>query len=255
MKNLFCLLFTIFSLSLLSQTDSLVVKKNLNLGGNYTAGNFNFYSLNIKPEIIAENKRNQLSVNSSFQYSQVQNTNQVYKIREREFYNSINYTRRFNEWRLIFFNESEQSFLRKIDLRGSLGLGLGHKLVKNSNLEIDLSQLFLPEYLLSNFGDEFNNFALRSSTRLKFVYKKNSIKFSSIGFFQPSLYTVKNNGKIIDFKDNINGRLNTSLEYLLKKGVSVGVNDQVVYQTYSSSINSSIKPLDHTLTFFLKLSL
>lgn len=254
MKNLFCLLFIIFSINSFSQSDSLILKKNINIGGNFTQGNFNFYSLNIKPELTAENKKNQLSFNPSFQYSQIKNNNQIFQLRERELYSSINYTKRFNEWRIILSNETEQSYLRKVDLRGSIGLGVGHKLVKTNNIEIDLSQMILPEYLISNFGTQFNSFSIRYSTRFKLIYKKNNLKFSLITFIQPSLYTVKSEGQIIDFQDNINARSNANIEYSLQKWISIGISNQIIYQTYSASINKSIKPLDNTVNFFLKIN-
>lgn len=253
MKTFICLFLCLFTLQSFSQVDSSKFTGNFSLGGNYTGGNFNSYSLYSKSDISREWKKNQLSWSPNLKYSQI-SSNGIYQVREREVYSIFNYTRRLGDWKILFFNELSHSYLRKVDLRGSVGFGFGHKLINSGTIELDLSEIILPEFMISNFGKTYDNFALRSSTRLKFVYKKSNIKISSIVFYQPSLYTVRDENKVVPFRNNINFRSNTNFEVMVSKVTSVGLGNEVVYEAYSHSIDEKIKPLDYSIFFFVKFT-
>jgi hypothetical protein len=235
-----------------SQNDSSKLKLNLSIGGNYTGGNFNLYNLFVKSSLSKSWKDNEVYFSPNFQYSQISNDRVNFKLREREIYYNLSYTKRWDNFRLLVYNEFENSFLRKVDFRGSMGMGAGVKIFKKRNLELDVSEMVLPEFLLSNFGNNFDNFALRLSTRLKFVFSQNNFKLSSVSLFQPSLYTVKNGTDIINFKDNLNLRSLNSLEYSPLKWFSIGINNEVIFQTYSNSIDSNVSPIDYNISVFFR---
>lgn len=252
MKSSFLVLFLFFCTFCFSQTDSSKLKLNLSIGGNYTGGNFNLYTLFVKSSISKSWNKNEVSFSPNFQYSQISNDRINFKLREREVYYNLSYTKRWDNFRVLIYNEAENSFLRKIDFRGSLGIGAGVKIFKSDNLELDISEMILPEFLISNFGNDFDNFALRLSTRLKFVYSQNNFKLSSITLFQPSLYTIKNGDEIVYFKDNLNLRSLNSLEYSPLKWFSIGLNNEIIFQTYSNSIDSNVSPIDYNFSIFFR---
>jgi hypothetical protein len=249
MKNYILLLFSIISLSIFGQTDSSNFKVNTILGGNFSGGNFNLYSFYIKSSFSKSWVSNEVNFSPNFQFSKIANDKRNFLLREREFYYTLSYTKRWTKLRFLFYNESENSFLRKVDFRSSLGTGFGYKVFKDNNFELDISEMILPEFLISNFGSDFDNFAIRISTRFKIAYVKKGFKISSITIFQPSVYTIKNGHNLIPFVDNINLRSNNTIDYSPVNWFSIGLGNEVIYQTYSSSIDSQISPIDYT--FFL----
>lgn len=252
MKNLVLFILIFLSLSLFGQTDTTKIGMNLSLGGNYTGGNFSIYSFYIKSSLTGEWKNNELNLSPNFQYSQIANDGVNFKLRERELYYNLSYTKRWNNFRALLYNESENSFLRKVDFRTSAGMGVGYKFIKTKQVELDISELVLPEFLLSTFGNDFDNFAIRLSTRLKFVYNHKNFKISSITLFQPSLYTIKNGNIHINFVDNINLRSSNSIEYSPFNWFSIGIGNEVILQTYSASINPNVRPVDYNLSLFFR---
>ena len=164
------------------------------------------------------------------------------------------------EFKIYLFNEMEHSYLQKVDFRGSLGLGLGHKVIKTNIFELDLSEMIMVESMISNFGTDYDNLAVRSSTRLKLKWSNSRVKFNSVSFFQPALYTVRNSG-VVRFSDNINFRSNTTFESKISKIFSLGVGNSITYEAYSHSISLITKPLDYitkpldyTFYFFIKIN-
>jgi hypothetical protein len=108
--------------------------------------------------------------------------------------------------------------------------------------------------MVSSFGQKYDNFRIRSSTRLKMKFTSGLFKFQSVTFYQPSLYTVKNGGTIINFKDNINWNNQSSIELQLNKLFSMGLGDNLTYESYTHSIKPTYKPLDTNFFFFIKIS-
>jgi hypothetical protein len=236
----------------LSQIDSLKFKTELNLGGNISLGNFTTYNLIFRSENELRWNNIEINLNPKFQYSQI-STAGILRLREREVYTTLSFTKRNNNWRFLFFGELEHTFLRKIDLRTSFGFGIGKKLIKTKNLELDISEVLLPEITISDFNNNrLDNFALRPSTRIKFVWEKTPLKFTSINLFQPSIYTVKNGGNIIPFVDNINARSLNNFEVSIAKHISLGVGTEVIIQTYPSSLNPTVMPVDWIISLFIK---
>jgi hypothetical protein len=253
MKTVICLLLSLISIGSYAQIDSSKTNFDFALGANVTGGNYTSYTGNIKSNISRDWNSNQINWSPSFEYSKISNNGHM-QLREREIYSNLNYVRSMKEFKFYLFNEVEHSYLQKVDFRGSLGVGFGHKVVKTKSFEFDLSEMIMGESMISNFGRAYDNISVRSSTRLKLKWSNGKVKFNSVSFFQPALYTVKDGGDIVKFSDNINFRSNTTLESKISKIFSLGVGNSLTYEAYSHSISPTTKPLDYTFYFFIKLN-
>jgi hypothetical protein len=253
MKFFICLFLSLISIGSYAQIDSSKTNFDCALGANVTGGNYTSYTVNIKSNISKDWKSNQINWSPSFEYSKISNNGDM-QLREREIYSSLNYVRSMKEFKFYLFNEMEHSYLQKVDFRGSLGLGFGHKIVKTKSFEFDISEMVMGESMLSNFGRNSDNIAVRSSTRLKLKWSNGKLKFNSISFFQPALYTVKNGGDVVSFNDNLNFRITTTFESKISKLFSLGLGNSLTYESYSHSIKASTNPLDYTFYFFIKLN-
>jgi hypothetical protein len=248
---LLILLFIFNSNIGISQSDSLNFKIDLNLGGNVNVGNFTTYNLIFRTDNEFRWKQNEIVFSPKFHYSEIL-TNGRLSLREREFYVNYGFTKRSDKWRTILFGELEHTFLRKIDLRTSFGVGFGKKIFKNKYFEIDVSEVILPELTISDFGKNYDNFAIRASTRLKFIWEREPFKVSSITIFQPSLYTMRNGGIQVPLIDNISARSLNNFEVSISKPLSFGVGNEVIIQTYSYYLNPTVMPIDWMISFFIK---
>jgi len=253
MKFVICLFLSLVSVGCYAQIDSSKTKFDCGLGANITGGNYTSYTGNIKANVSRDWSSNQINWSPSFEYSKISNNGHL-QLREREIYSNLNYVRSMKEFKIYLFNEMEHSYLQKVDFRGSLGLGLGHKVIKNNIFELDLSEMIMVESMISNFGTDYDNLAVRSSTRLKLKWSNSRVKFNSVSFFQPALYTVRNSGDVVRFSDNINFRSNTTFESKVSKIFSLGVGNSITYEAYSHSISLITKPLDYTFYFFIKIN-
>jgi hypothetical protein len=253
MKTVICLIFCLFTLQSFAQSDSSKINLDASIGGNATGGNYNSYTSYVKSNLSKTWNSNQLNWSPSFEYSKISN-NGNWQLKEKEIYSNFNYVKNVKSFKFYLFNEFEHSYLQKVDLRGSLGIGVGHKIISNNNITIDISEVIQPETMISSFGKLYDNFAIRSSTRLKLKWTKSIFSFNSVSFFQPSLYTVKNGGDVVNFNNNINFRSNTTFDIKVYKLISIGLGNQVTYESYTHSINPSTKPLDYQFSFLLKIS-
>ena len=236
-----------------AQTDTTKISGNIAIGGNITGGNYSSYTLYLKSELnkqwIKDNK--QLSWMPNFQYSKL-TTNGISQVREREAYSLFNYTKKWQHWKFMLSNESEYSYLRKVDFRGSLGVGFAYRFLRGEINQLDISEIILPEVMVSNSGNQYDNLSTRISTRIKYIYNDKKIKISSITLIQPPVYTQQRHGEFVEFKDNLNLRSNNTAEVMIRKSTTIGIGNEVIYQSYNTYINNNIKPLDYSFYFFIK---
>lgn len=235
-----------------AQTDSLKTTWNLQLGGNLSGGNFQQYTLNSRLQFTLNKGPHEWSLQPGGQYSLIQGATGL-ALRERELLVNTQYTHRLGRFRWILYTEGEHSYLRKVDLRGSSGLGLGYKPINSKRLELDGSLLLMPELLLSSLGPAFNNFAIRASTRIKLQYNRGGLRVSQTTLIQPAVYSIKEGDKLIQPRDNFNLRSITLLDLTVTKWFLIGVSGEVIVQTYTSSINPLVKPLDYTVSLHIKI--
>lgn len=226
---------------------------SFSLGGNFTSGNLLSYGFNTKSNLNYNlSKNNQIVFTPSFDYGRISNQQGVFELRRKELLSILNYERTEGRLKFYIYSELENSFLRKIKLRGSFGTGISYKLNKSESTNFDISQFILPELYLSSFSNQRDNWAIRSSTRIRFskTFEKN--KYSSQILFQPAIYTQMIDGTKVKMKNNTIIRINSSYEYILSKNLSIGFSTDVVVQTYSSFINPMVKPFDTNMNLYIR---
>jgi hypothetical protein len=247
MKFYFCLLSFFFVKYGHSQSLSF------NVGGNFTSGNLKSYGINLRSNYNSNlQNKNQLVITPSFDYGVISNQLGVYELRRREILTIVNYERSLGNFKFYIYNEFENSFLRKIRIRGSFGTGLSYKFISSETTNFDISQLVLPEIFQSSFSNVRDNRAVRLSTRIRFSKKFSKYRYSTQFLFQPSVYTELKNGGRVSTYNNTNIRLNNTFELILSKTISIGSNADFILQTYPSYINSNIKPYDTNVNLFIK---
>jgi hypothetical protein len=223
------------------------------VGGNFTSGNLLSYGLLIKSSLSSKpDKKYQLSFSPTFDYSMITNQKGQFELRKREILSIINYERPRGIFKFYVYNEVENSYLRKISLRGSFGCGASIKIYSDVSSNFDISQFVLPELFQSSFNNKRDNYAFRLSTRIRYNLVKERYKYSTQILLQPAVYTRLFNGTEIGFKKNTNIRLNQSYEYVLSKNFSIGLSNDITIQTYTSYINPLIKPYDTNMNLFVK---
>jgi len=230
-----------------SQTYSFTV------GGNFTSGNLLSYGLNLRSNINSNvDKVNQISFTPSFDYGNMANAQGQFKMNRRELLSIVNYERSKNKLKFYVYSEIENSYLRKIRIRGSLGTGFSIKIIKNEKTNFDISQLILPEIFESSFSNKRDNWCVRLSTRLRYSRTVNKFKYSGQILLQPAIYTKLTDGKTLPTKENTTIRVNNSYEFILSKNLSMGFMGELIVQTYTSFINPSVKPYDTNMNLFIK---
>jgi hypothetical protein len=169
------------------------------------------------------------------------------KLVRREGYTTASISHTLDQrWKLLFFSEADHSYIRKINLRYSGGVGPGYK-IENNKYEFQLSEVLLTEGLSSENPAVINYFVLRASTRLKFSIKTKFGNLSSVSVIQPAIYT--NQG--IGLNKHFILRSQNRVEINVSKKTTVGFNYDANYQSYPAFLNTSVKPFDWTTSFFL----
>lgn len=223
------------------------VKTSASFGGSYSSGNFNAYTINSQVSVSQDSTKIAWNLSPSFTYGRI-NRNGDWDDNQRESYlvGSMSYKRGRN--RFLSFMEAENSYLKKIDLRGSFGLGYGIQVIDKKRTKLLISEALMYETYFSDVYINKNLNSLRPSTRIKFEYL-NGVKITSILLFQPSLLTDQS----IQFKDNINARLNSGIDYPIAKNLTLGLQLNAYLSTFSNYVESSVQPLDYNLLLVLKL--
>jgi len=249
MRLLICLLVLLVHVHLFAQ-DSIPRKitGSAQVGFSASGGNLILYSTSFKGEIKQESPAVEWSINTSFVYG-INLTGGNKKTQNRESYLSMAFYKRWGPWKIVLFNENENSFLRKTIYRGNIGFGGAYKISLKGGFEIDLSQAVLPEFYFSeNRSDD--KVTLRSSSRVKFVWSKGPCTLTSVTLIQPAIYTNPE----VKSSDNFNMRSNTLFEVKVYKGISMGIGNETIVQTYPSYLYQSIRPYDYRFDFVIKYS-
>lgn len=205
------------------------VTGNISLGGEFHSGNYTAYSMNFTANIKNDTSLIKWYVNPTFKYSE---KTPLYKdnliVYEREFYINSGLAYKTDPYNKIFmFSEVENSIIRKIDLRASLGFGYG-KYANIGKVKFALSEVILPEYYSSNF---YSHNSIRSSTRLKIETNIKGINISSITLFQPAIVTIP----YIQWTDNICARSTNTISYNIIPKLLLGFSYIMTYDSYSSN--------------------
>ena len=223
------------------------------VGGNLTTGNLLSYGINLRGNFNSNtDKLNQIVFTPSFDYGKISNQNGDFELKRKEILTILNYERKMNRCKFYVYNEIENSYLRKIKIRGAFGVGVSYKFIENDKTNFDVSQFILPEIFQSSFTNKRDNKAVRVSTRIRFSKNLQKYKYTSQILFQPALYTQLTDGTEISFKNNTTVRVNNTYEFVLSKNLSIGFTGDLIIQTYTSYINSNVKPYDTNINLFIK---
>lgn len=243
-KLLLILAFSIISLTGFGQS----LKTSMSLGSNVFGGNYNAYIVNTQMSFSQDSTKIAWNLSPSFTFGQIDRDNVgKYVTNQRESYLTGNLSHKFGRHRILGTAEAENSFLKKIQFRGSLGLGYGYDFIRKDKFVLLVSEAIMPETYNSNVDLDKNAFALRLSTRIKFEYG-NRVKLTSITMFQPAIYTSSE----VRVKDNINLRSTNSLEVPVVKGLTIGLVNNINMSTFSTYIDSTVSPLDWNVLLSIK---
>jgi hypothetical protein len=234
----------------LSQLSNGQISKTLSLGADCSKGNFSSVGLTVKAEIKKDSGQYTWSINPNYRWSeQSPYGSHDMNLYENELYNTANLSRQIGKWKVLLFTEEERSFQRKINFRGSVGIGLGHSIIKNKSVNFNISEVILPEYYSSSSNSSMNNFTVRSSIRIRFDYTKQIFKLSSVTLFQPAIYSDRQ----VSFHDNLNIRSTNLVSVNVNKRYSVGLLYTLSYQGYPYYINKAVRPLQETASIIVGL--
>ncbi len=232
-----------------AQLSSAQTTKSLSLGADGSRGNFSSVGVTLKADLKKDAGKYQYAWVSTYRWSEQsaygKNTLNLY---ENELYGTGSITKQLGKWKLMAFTEDEKSYLRKIRLRGSLGLGLGHSIIKARGFDVVISEVILPEYYWSSESVSKNNFTVRASTRFKFEYVKGIFKTSSVTLFQPAVFSTRD----VSFNDNLNLRSTNSISFKLNTVIELGVLYTISYQGYPHYLNKAVSPSQETASLMVK---
>ena len=222
-------------------------KSTIGIGSNFTTGNTQIIGINSKASFSSlDDSKHQWGISPNFVYTMVQDDNGEYNTKQREAYLTGSYSQKLGKVKILGYGELENSYLKKIDLRSSLGAGIGYDIIRKPNVTLIISEAIMGEMYQSDVNLDKNLKSLRLSTRLKFEIKK-PIKFTSVTLFQPGIATDIS----VPFNNNINLRSNNVFEFPITKKLSLNLNCDVNGSTYSRYVDSSVKSYDIITSFMI----
>lgn len=244
MNRVFLILLLLLQQPLIAQTVNTI-----SLGGDAFDGNYRSVGFTAKLDLKKNFTKYDMTATASYRWSKqsTYGTSALLQY-EDEPYLSANLARKIGKFKFMGFTENQRSYMRSIDLRSSLGLGVGYSIVKDSLSDISISEIILPEYYWSGDNILYNNSTVRASTRLKIDITKWQIKISSTTMFQPAIFSTRT----VSFADNLTVRSTNSFDLQLSKKTSVGLLYSLTYDGYPYYINKAIKPLQQTASIMLK---
>ena len=244
MNRLVLILLLILQQSVTAQTVNTI-----SLGGDGVDGNFRSVGFTVKLDLKKSFTKYDIAVNSAYRWSKQSKygTSDLLQF-EDEPYLSANLAKKIGKLKFIGFTENQRSYLRSIDLRSSLGLGLGYSIGKDSLYDISISEIVLPEYYWSSDNRVYNNSTVRASTRLRVDINKWRVKISSTTMFQPAVFSTR----AVSFANNLTVRSTNSFDFQVSKKAAIGLLYALTYDGYPYYINKAIKPLQQTASIMLK---
>ena len=247
MKRLFFTVFTLIFLSANSQ-----ITGSFQGGGNASFGNCSLISFNVGADLKKECSRYAWTFSPSYRWSmRSPYGSNVLGLYEDETYVEASWSKPIGRgWKLIVFTEDERSFLRKIVLRSSLGVGVGQHVFNKGGFTITLSEVILPAYYWSE-AKFTNNMEIRSSTRLKVAYESDKVTVSSVSLYQPAIFSER----LVSYEDNLNIRSANSVTFKTSLKFSIGISHLLIYQSYPHYINPSVKLAENNFSLVMKYSL
>jgi hypothetical protein len=226
----------------MADQDTIIHGKKLfdiTFGLTMNGGNNPLYGGTIKSTFTYEHPNWEFSISPSFNMNYASVNDEITLVR-REGYVVTTISKIQNKWKIGGISEVEHSFLKKIDVRFNAGAGPSFKLVKNKEFELSVSEYVLAEGLKATNKPMNNYFVLRTSTRIKAVYKHKLFSVTSINLVQPALYT--NQG--ISTSEHFIFRTANKIDFSVAKSISLGVQIDGKYEAYPTHLNTNLLPFD-----------
>jgi hypothetical protein len=223
-------------------------KNTLTIGGTANAGNLDMYTVSTQASVVQDSTNFTWAVNGRFDYGKLYDQTDGWSTKQRESLLSGTVAHDWGKWKVIGFMEFENSYLKKILVRGSSGIGVGHDIINNSKVKFMISEAVMPDYYFSIRDIDKNLLTIRASTRIKLTFGKR-VKFSSISFIQPSLW----NDQGIGLSNNITVRSNNNIDFPISKKVAIGFQFNIVGSTLSTYFDNTVRPYDYSTLLTLKL--
>jgi hypothetical protein len=224
------------------------VNTSASVGANLFGGNWESYLVNTQFSIGQDSTAISWGLAPSMTFGQVKRDDGEWHTNQREFYVTGNATRKWNRNRIIAFGEAENSYIKRIQFRGAIGFGYGFDCIKTQKVNLLISESYLIETYQSEVNQIKNLTSIRLSTRIKFEYI-GKVKITSVTLFQPSISSAPP----VQFNDNLNIRTSTSFDYPISKQMTFGLQFNGYLSTYSSYVDSNVKPFDYNTLLVFKL--
>lgn len=145
---------------------------DFDIGGNYMKNNNNSYNLNVNFNYKQDSTKIYWDINPTY------TLNYTNKLINRDFHSIESFGIKLNNCNLMFFNENENSYSRKIDYKGSFGIGVGCKIIKNKSCQFDISEAFMPTMFDMYNTDNNLKISYILSTRIRFYLIFNKFQLS-----------------------------------------------------------------------------
>jgi len=223
-------------------------KNTLTIGGTGNAGNLELYTITTQASIAQDSTNFTWALGGRFDYGELYDETDGWNTKQRESLLTGTVAHDWGKWKVIGFMEFENSYLKKIAVRGSSGIGVGHDIVNRVNTKFMISEALMPDYYFAEHNIDKNLLTIRASTRVKLAFG-NKAKFSSVTFIQPSVW----NDQRISAANNISIRSTNSIDFPITKRTSIGFQFTMVGSTLSHYFDSSVKPYDYSTLLTLKL--
>ena len=220
--------------------------KIFDLGGVLLTGNNKNVQITSKMSYELNNKKKSIGVSLNPYYFLFygQKNNEFIKQSEDARLNIFSWKEIKNNYSVILFSTVEHSFVKKLDLGVSGGVGF-KKSFKTSKLNGSVSLAYVydrSEISKIKFGSK------RLSYRHTLKYKKSDYTFEHNLLLQPAI--ISSNDLI--WSKNTVGNYNLSITKAIKKTTSIGFVYEGYLSTISSELNKNIKPLDQRFSFVIK---
>lgn len=236
------LLLVVFSPAAGQTTSSFQV------GGSGLIGNYRAVGLSASGEIERSDSLSVINISPSYQWSeQSAYGSDKLNLYQNEFYMTATASKRIGRLKFITFTENESSYQRNIDIRSSVGVGLGGILVNARNFEVSASNAILPEYFLGSSSTK-NNLTVRNSVRLKIVATVKKLEIKSVSLFQPAIQSSRG----VVGADNLNMRSINTIAIRISEHYSIGIQIVSSYQGYPHYLDPSVKLAEHSGYIVLK---
>jgi hypothetical protein len=244
-------LFFIIGALITTVSSAQPISKSISLGADGSRGNFSSVGVTVKADIKKDTGKFTWALSPTYRWSEQSPYGQsAMNLYENEIYLTGNLSRKFGAWKILAFTEDEKSYMRNIQLRGSLGIGAAHDILERGGWDISVSEVILPEYYWSSIDQTKDNFTVRLSTRFKLEYESSLFKLSSTTLYQPAVFSDRE----VDYLNNLNMRSTNTVTYKIKKGYEIGILYVYSYQGYPYYINKAVSPSQETASLILKMA-